>query len=73
MYAYFNIYRIAFSPHVGFFSGWGNKHIFGYLEDSPPPYPTMMTGKGTKLPTKSLVSFRVKNWKIKSTDYHLVS
>ena len=63
MYAYFNIYRIAFSPHVGFFAGWGNEHIFGYLEDSPPPlpYPNMMTGKGTKLATKSLVSFRVKN------------
>lgn len=33
MYANFNIYRIAFSPYVGFFSGWGNEHIFSYLED----------------------------------------
>ena len=38
MYAYFNIYRIAFSPHVGFFAGWGNEHIFGYLE-APRPIP----------------------------------
>ena len=43
MYAYFNIYRIAFSPHVGFFAGWGNEHIFGYLEDSPPPPPPALS------------------------------
>ena len=51
MYAYFNIYRIAFSPHVGFFAGWGNEHIFGYLEDSPPPSPIPIwwQGKGPNL------------------------
>ena len=41
MYAYFNIYRIAFSPHVGFFAGWGKKKLFVSLRGPPPPPPAL--------------------------------